>query len=793
MVTPTRGAKKDTPASQVQEKTLRFRFPVMNGGNCVPPPVLHYHFIAAVQEAFGDQIQFLDNKNRKVGKIDLVRFDIKNQINDFTWYSSSLNQESANQDQSQSESDDPHDRRSVKYVSHRIRTTCTMADIKANPRIRSLLMDHNFFVNFHRWDETEWDVVQLGFFFGLDPTFLSVDQATSKITSEIQSAIAEKSSPRPKMPKFKLVFGSPKITIKNKTVRTKAYAIESQRSTSKELIALLKDTYKTTGSFILYQMRQRNPEALHKLIRTQTQYIAKNRVILLNYIGEGAIFYLEQHISAIPGVQNLLPTRHNEDMGQYKVSVKQKDFTHVRQYLSRNLSEWYNTHVTPDGRNQEGQFPGAPAVAPITGDKYSDDEHSYMSVSINTAMSMVSVLSDDEDTPKATTQVVPSSIKGWPPPSGVTVASSTPSTDQISALDQSFINDLASSRQEVEALKNQVSQLVAQCESQAQQIAAAVHQQVVAALAALPQGSISTQEQPPNAITQDQFTMFVQSQDSKFESMMQLFRDMMEQKSNHHPPELGQSKSNSNKRGATGNLDDMLNQDDQMEFDPKIPGSRKRNDHRKTPVKHHVQMFPLFRQDVSTSGVSRSLFPGEQPQKAQPASMPLPDSPRQEDGNLTSLTVVEDVHPVVIMSVNSSPQQETTSSSSEEQYFPEEDRTTSINLSPSPLQRLRIAQAEWSKLFLQDTSNSPRIREGNRSIPLSVDNQRENVAWGDHLEEKPDNVTRVYCFNANGFTLDRRGGKFEDFCKTANEVQADVVGCQEHNLDTTQVAVKSIL
>ena len=649
VVTPTRGAKKDTPASQVQEKTLRFRFPVMNGGNCVPPPVLHYHFIAAVQEAFGDQIQFLDNKNRKVGKVDLVRFDIKNQINDFTWYSSSLNQKSANQDQSQSESDDLHDRRSVKFVSHRIRTTCTMADIKANPRVRSLLMDHNFFVNFHRWDETEWDVVQLGFFF---------DQATSKITSEIQSAIAEKSSPRPKMPKFKLVFGSPKITINNKTVRTKAYAIESQRSTSKELIALLKDTYKTTGSFISYQMRQRHPEALHKVICAQTQYIAKNRVILLNYIGEGAIFYLEQHISAIPGVQNLLPTRHNEGKGQYKVSVQQKDFTRVRQYLSRNLSEWYNTHVTPDGRNQEGQFPGAPSVAPITADEHSDDEHSYMSVSINTAMSMVSVLSDDEDTPKATTQVVPSSIKGWPPPSGVTVTSSTPSTDQISALDQSFINDLASSRQEVEALKNQVSQLVAQCETQAQQIAAAVHQQVVAALAAQPQGSISTHEQHPNAITQDQFTMFVQLQDSKFERMMQLFRDMMEQKSNHHPPELGQSTSNSNKRGATSDLDNMLNQDDHMEFDSETLGSRKRNDHRKTPVKHHVQMFPLFRQDVSTSSVSCSLFPGEQPQKAQPSSMPLPDSPRQEDGNLTSLTVAEDVQRSISSGNESEPLEE---------------------------------------------------------------------------------------------------------------------------------------
>ena len=117
----------------------------------------------------------------------------------------------------------------------------------------------------------------------------------------------------------------------------------------------------------------------------------------------------------------------------------------------------------------------------------------------------------------------------------------------------------------------------------------------------------------------------------------------MEHKS-HHPQKLGQPTSTSNKRGPPEDLDDVCNPDDQMELDSDTPGSRKRNDHRHTPIKHQVQMFPLFRQDASTkSSVSRTLFPGEQPQKAQPASVPLPDSPRQEEGAPTSLTVVEDV------------------------------------------------------------------------------------------------------------------------------------------------------
>lgn len=121
------------------------------------------------------------------------------------------------------------------------------------------------------------------------------------------------------------------------------------------------------------------------------------------------------------------------------------------------------------------------------------------------------------------------------------------------------------------------------------------------------------------------------------------------------------------------------------------------------------------------------------------------------------------------------------------------DASSSEN-APNALQRLRIAQAEWSKLGLRDGTNSSRpMSEGRRNVQLSVENQSINAPWRDQIEVKPSTVTRVYGLNVNGFTLDRRGGQFEEFCKTANEVQADIIGCQEHNLDTTQPSVKSIL
>ena len=118
---------------------------------------------------------------------------------------------------------------------------------------------------------------------------------------------------------------------------------------------------------------------------------------------------------------------------------------------------------------------------------------------------------------------------------------------------------------------------------------------------------------------------------------------------------------------------------------------------------------------------------------------------------------------------------------------PNEQQTEDPNLL-----RLHTAQAEWNNLF---TSRSVR-HEGagvNRSIVLTETNRRSKYSWGDQLVDKVGTTTRVYALNVNGFTLDRRGGQFDEFCKVAKETQADIVCCQEHNLDITQTQVRSIL
>lgn len=121
-----------------------------------------------------------------------------------------------------------------------------------------------------------------------------------------------------------------------------------------------------------------------------------------------------------------------------------------------------------------------------------------------------------------------------------------------------------------------------------------------------------------------------------------------------------------------------------------------------------------------------------------------------------------------------------------------------INLgeSNSAIQSLERAQAQWKNLFSRPSTEvavDDSTTQGRQPSLLTRRNQRENHPWGDVLTSKAANCTRVYVQNVNGLSLDRRGGQLNDVCKVIQEVQGDVFCGQEHNLDVTQMHIRSIL
>jgi hypothetical protein len=85
------------------------------------------------------------------------------------------------------------------------------------------------------------------------------------------------------------------------------------------------------------------------------------------------------------------------------------------------------------------------------------------------------------------------------------------------------------------------------------------------------------------------------------------------------------------------------------------------------------------------------------------------------------------------------------------------------------------------------------VTGGHRPFPLSVENTRDNIAWGDPMQQKLEELTRIYAMNVNGLRLDQRGGQLDDWCKVLKEVHSDVFCGQEHNSDSDNTKVRQIL
>ena len=253
-----------------------------------------------------------------------------------------------------------------------------------------------------------------------------------------------------------------------------------------------------------------------------------------------------------------------------------------------------------------------------------------MTVSVNTAMSLASGLSDDTNTVEL---AIPAAV-GGASPTWAEVASdvSQPTNNNVrtspqgsNRTDADLTSALSSSQAEVNTLRDQVAELKAEREKTAQLIAEAVKQQVAEALAA---------QIPPPAredhVTSQQFTLFLQAQDRKFDVLTTMFAHMLSTQPGHenhatrpaatllrYQDDSVQNAQILGKRTAQDDIDSRIDTD-LMETD-EFETTRKRLDSRQTPERGSNQT-PNTDQDVPDL-VPRRLMSDS------PCTVPLPDSP----------------------------------------------------------------------------------------------------------------------------------------------------------------------
>ena len=180
---------------------------------------------------------------------------------------------------------------------------------------------------------------------------------------------------------------------------------------------------------------------------------------------------------------------------------------------------------------------------------------------------------------------------------------------------------------------------------------------------------------------------------------------------------------------------------------------------------------------------TRPVFPNPYTRQASTVPDPATLTPGQviwDQLRNVSATIRRRIHPVNRNSRQSSPTDAAFTTLTED--------TNEVTVQ-TPLQR---AQAQW--LTMMRPIPAGTIPDGNQPIAMSVENERSNKEWGDTMTlPKPDTTTRVYGINVNGLTLDQRGGQFDVLCEVMKEVEANILGGQEHNLESDKTPVRSII
>ena len=147
--------------------------------------------------------------------------------------------------------------------------------------------------------------------------------------------------------------------------------------------------YSDSHDFIPFAMRKKSPKAFANAIKRQSDQISSHYTVVLQNIGDDAMYYLSAQILAIPGTIDLNPSKSVDLNGNYRLLVKKHAFRHVRKTLKSYLPLWFGEHVPIDAQPPVDAYPGDPGVASIAEDGYSSGENSYIVVnqSITSALS----------------------------------------------------------------------------------------------------------------------------------------------------------------------------------------------------------------------------------------------------------------------------------------------------------------------------------------------------------------------------------------------------------------------
>ena len=246
----------------------------------------------------------------------------------------------------------------------KIRATTNIPDWKQNDYFCDQVIESKTYMFPHPFGYDNWDISNIGFIKNIHAVHFPSDHLHNIISEQLQTQDHQP-------PTFQLV--PQKITNQDKTATTRAYVVQCNRSDTKRLSQLLtQGGFRNTQMFVPFRYKRQQSSLFTKCLQQQNEVYYKTWIIKLEGISKEMMHFLSADILKHNGVSHIVPTKHHQKRGEWKVLVDQsRSF-----YIHRQLTEEWQRMMANVPQNFLDQAPSEWATPRISSQKireYQDD------------------------------------------------------------------------------------------------------------------------------------------------------------------------------------------------------------------------------------------------------------------------------------------------------------------------------------------------------------------------------------------------------------------------------------
>ncbi len=237
-----------------------------------------------------------------------------------------------------------------------LRTDLPLSRIKRHPSIVKFLEESRVFMRYHAWRNLQWDTVTVGWLLHHHPG----RETETDIKAQLKAKIDQhKELHASDVPDYRLIRSRQRFAKKttNQTIETEAFELQCLRSSKVKLEAAFMKLFDKKEDFIRTSLKYKDPELYCKVLQVQKHFIDNFRSIKLTGVSKSKMFYLENHILALPGVHSITEPWNSHENGKWLVNTTERQFVKVGTSLSIKWIDWIKNKLPSSERQNLDENP----------------------------------------------------------------------------------------------------------------------------------------------------------------------------------------------------------------------------------------------------------------------------------------------------------------------------------------------------------------------------------------------------------------------------------------------------